>query len=340
MVNRLATLVCAVSLSLTTHLAFASPTTLDRVLTQGKLTCGISTGLAGFSDADAKGQWQGLDVDYCRALAAAVLGDKNKVEYVPLTARERFNALQSGQVDVLSRNTTWTFERDTTMGLNFVGVNFYDGQGFMVTKKSAITQLSQLNNRPICVQSETTTKLNLDDYFRHHGMSYQPVVFDTAIQIARAFNAERCVAVTADKSGLYALRLNLAKPDSAIILPEIISKEPLGPVIREGDDRWLNITRWTLAAMINAEELGITSANVDQKRKSTNPEIRRLLGVEGEIGRPLGINNDWAYQIIKQVGNYNESFQRNVGEDSPLAIPRGLNALWNAGGIMYAPPIR
>ncbi|NAW69342.1 transporter substrate-binding domain-containing protein [Vibrio sp. V27_P1S3P104] len=340
MAKRLAILTCTVSLLFTTHIAFASPSTLDQVLTKGKLTCGISTGLAGFSDADGKGQWQGLDVDYCRAVAAAVLGDKNKVEFIPLTARERFQALQSGLVDVVSRNTTWTFERDTTMGLNFVGVNFYDGQGFMVNKKSTITQISQLHNQPICVQSETTTKLNLDDYFRHHNMSYQPVVFDTAIQIARAFNAGRCVAITGDQSGLYALRLNLAKPDSAIILPEIISKEPLGPVIREGDDRWLNITRWTLAAMINAEELGITSANVDQKRTSTNPEIRRLLGVEGDIGQPLGLNSDWAYQVIKQVGNYDESFQRNVGEDSPLAIPRGLNALWNAGGIMYAPPIR
>ncbi|NNN43662.1 MULTISPECIES: amino acid ABC transporter substrate-binding protein [unclassified Vibrio] len=340
MAKRLAILTCTVSLLFTTHIAFASPSTLDQVLTKGKLTCGISTGLAGFSDADGKGQWQGLDVDYCRAVAAAVLGDKNKVEFIPLTARERFQALQSGLVDVVSRNTTWTFERDTTMGLNFVGVNFYDGQGFMVNKKSTITQISQLHNQPICVQSETTTKLNLDDYFRHHNMSYQPVVFDTAIQIARAFNAGRCVAITGDQSGLYALRLNLAKPDSAIILPEIISKEPLGPVIREGDDRWLNITRWTLAAMINAEELGITSANVDQKRTSTNPEIRRLLGVEGDIGQPLGLNSDWAYQVIKQVGNYDESFQRNVGEDSPLAIPRGLNALWNAGGIIYAPPIR
>ncbi|MGC9421535.1 amino acid ABC transporter substrate-binding protein [Vibrio sp.] len=340
MAKRLAILTCTVSLLFTTHIAFASPSTFDQVLTKGKLTCGISTGLAGFSDADGKGQWQGLDVDYCRAVAAAVLGDKNKVEFIPLTARERFQALQSGLVDVVSRNTTWTFERDTTMGLNFVGVNFYDGQGFMVNKKSTITQISQLHNQPICVQSETTTKLNLDDYFRHHSMSYQPVVFDTAIQIARAFNAGRCVAITGDQSGLYALRLNLAKPDSAIILPEIISKEPLGPVIREGDDRWLNITRWTLAAMINAEELGITSANVDQKRTSTNPEIRRLLGVEGDIGQPLGLNSDWAYQVIKQVGNYDESFQRNVGEDSPLAIPRGLNALWNAGGIMYAPPIR
>lgn len=340
MTNRLIALVCAVSFTLLPALTLASSTTLDKVLKQGKLNCGISTGLAGFSDIDAKGQWQGLDVDYCQALAAAIFGDKNKVEYIPLTARERFAALQSGQIDVLSRNTTWTFERDTTMGLNFVGVNFYDGQGFMVSKKSAIKQVSQLHNKPICVQAETTTKLNLDDYFVSRGLNYQPVVFDTAVQISRAFNSGRCVAITADRSGLYALRINLAKPESAVILPDIISKEPLGPVVREGDDGWFNIARWTLAAMINAEELGITSANLDQHRNSNNPEITRLIGVETNLGQSLGLSNDWAYQIIKQVGNYEESYQRNVGEQSPLMIPRGLNALWSSGGIMYASPIR
>lgn len=335
----IASLVAASAAMMSTS-AMAADSTLDKVTKAGVLTCGVSTGLPGFSNPNSKGEWEGIDVEYCQALAAAVLGDKTKVKYVPLTAKERFTALQSGEIDVLSRNTTWTLHRDSALGLNFVGVNYYDGQGFMVKKELGLTSAKELDGASVCVQSGTTTELNLADYFRNNGMEYKPVVFDTAAQTSKGFDSGRCDVLTTDQSGLYALRLNLADPKSAEVLPEIISKEPLGPVVRQGDDQWFNIAKWTLAAMVNAEEYGITSKNADEMLKSTDPNIKRILGVDGPKGKGLGIADDWGYQVIKQVGNYGESFERTVGEGSPLQISRGVNALWNAGGFMYAPPIR
>ncbi|EHK2922965.1 amino acid ABC transporter substrate-binding protein [Vibrio parahaemolyticus] len=342
MANKLTILasVVAASTAMMATSAQAADTTLDRVKKQGFLTCGVSTGLPGFSNPNSKGEWEGIDVEYCQALAAAVLGDKTKVKYVPLTAKERFTALQSGEIDVLSRNTTWTLHRDTALGLNFVGVNYYDGQGFMVKKDLGISSAKELDGASVCVQSGTTTELNLADYFRNSGMSYKPVVFDTAAQTSKGFDAGRCDVLTTDQSGLYALRLNLKDPSSAAVLPEIISKEPLGPVVRQSDDQWFNIAKWTLAAMVNAEEYGITSKNADEMLKSQDPNIKRILGVDGPKGKGLGIRDDWGYQVVKQVGNYGESFERTVGKGSPLEIARGVNALWNAGGFMYAPPIR
>ncbi len=335
----LATVVAASSAFAATS-ATAAEGTLDKVLAAGVLSCGVSTGLPGFSNPNSKGEWEGIDVEYCQAVAAAVLGDKTKVKYVPLTAKERFTALQSGEIDVLSRNTTWTLQRDTALGLNFAGVNYYDGQGFMVKKDLGLKSAKELDGASVCVQSGTTTELNLADYFRASGMSYKPVVFDTAAQTSKGFDSGRCDVLTTDQSGLYALRLNLADPSSAEVLPEIISKEPLGPVVRQDDDQWFNIAKWTLSAMINAEEYGITSKNADDMLKSDNPNVKRILGVDGPKGSGLGIRDDWGYQIIKQVGNYGESFERTVGKGSPLQISRGVNALWNDGGFMYAPPIR
>jgi general L-amino acid transport system substrate-binding protein len=342
MANKLTILasVVAASTAMMATSAQAADTTLDKVMKQGFLTCGVSTGLPGFSNPNSKGEWEGIDIEYCQALAAGVLGDKTKVKYVPLTAKERFTALQSGEIDVLSRNTTWTLHRDTALGINFVGVTYYDGQGFMVKKDLGITSAKELDGASVCVQSGTTTELNLADYFRNSGMSYKPVVFDTAAQTSKGFDAGRCDVLTTDQSGLYALRLNLTDPNSAAVLPEIISKEPLGPAVRQGDDQWFNITKWTLAAMINAEEYGITSKNADEMLKSKDPNVKRILGVDGPKGKGLGIRDDWGYQVIKQVGNYGESFERTVGTGSPLQISRGVNSLWNAGGFMYAPPIR
>ncbi|MDD1795157.1 amino acid ABC transporter substrate-binding protein [Enterovibrio makurazakiensis] len=314
--------------------------TLDKVKKAGVLSCGVSTGLPGFSNPNAEGQWEGIDVEFCQAMAAAVLGDKSKVKYVPLTAKERFTALQSGEIDVLSRNTTWTLQRDGTLGLNFVGVNYYDGQGFMVKKDLGVNSALELDGASVCVQSGTTTELNLSDYFRSNAMSFKPVVYDTYDATVKGFESGRCDTLTTDQSGLYASRIKLADPNSAEVLPEIISKEPLGPVVRQGDDNWFNIAKWTLNTMINGEEFNITSANVDEMLKSKDPNIRRILGLDGPKGKGLGLNDDWGYQVIKQVGNYDESFQRTVGTDSPLNIQRGVNALWNDGGIMYAPPIR
>lgn len=342
MANKLTVLasVVAASAAMMSTTASAADSTLDKVMKEGVLTCGVSTGLPGFSNPNAKGEWEGIDVAYCQALAAAVLGDKTKVKYVPLTAKERFTALQSGEVDVLSRNTTWTLHRDTALGLNFVGVTYYDGQGFMVSKDLGLTSAKELDGASVCVQSGTTTELNLADYFRNNKMSYKPVVFDTAAQTSKGFDSGRCDVLTTDQSGLYALRLNLTNPESAVVLPEIISKEPLGPVVRQGDDQWFNIAKWTLASMINAEEYGITQANADDMLKSTDPNIKRILGVDGPKGKGLGIRDDWGYQIVKQVGNYGEVFESTVGKSSPLQISRGVNALWNAGGFMYASPIR
>jgi general L-amino acid transport system substrate-binding protein len=314
--------------------------TLDAVKERGYLQCGVNTGLPGFSSADQDGNWAGLDVDFCRALAAAALGSADKVRYAPLTAKERLTAVQSGEVDVLSRNTTWTMTRDTTLGVHFVGTIYYDGQGFLVSKGLGIKSARELDGAAVCILAGTTTELNLADYFRTHGMSYEPVVFDTADQTARGFESGRCDVLTSDQSQLYALRLKLSEPEKAVVLPEIISKEPLAPVVRQGDDAWLNIVRWTLFALINAEELGVSSANVDEMKASKNPAIRRLLGLEGTKGSGLGLDDEWAYRAIKQVGNYGEIFERNVGQGSALKIARGLNAIWKDGGLQYAPPIR
>lgn len=314
--------------------------TLDAVKARDVVQCGVTTGLAGFSNPDEKGNWKGLDVDVCRAVAAAALGDATKVKYIPLTAKERFTALQSGEIDILSRNTTWTQTRDTQLGLNFAGVNYYDGQGFMVTKKLGVKSAKELDGAAFCIQAGTTTELNLASYFRQHGMSFSPVVFDTSDQTAKGFDAGRCDVLTSDQSQLYAIRIKLENPDDAIVLPEVISKEPLGPVVRQGDDQWFNVVKWSYNAMLNAEELGITSANADEMLKSDNPEVRGFLGLEGPKGAGLELNDDWAYQIVKQVGNYGESFENNVGMNSPLKISRGLNALWTNGGLQYAPPMR
>ncbi|RCX28104.1 amino acid ABC transporter substrate-binding protein [Thioalbus denitrificans] len=314
--------------------------TLDSVKQKGHVQCGVSTGIPGFSSADDKGNWTGIDVDVCRAVAAAVLGDANAVKYTPLTAKERLTALQSGEIDMLSRNTTWTATRDTSLGINFTGVNYYDGQGFLVSKNLGVKSALELNGASVCIQSGTTTELNLSDYFRAKKMEFQPVVFDTSDQTIKGFEAGRCDVLTSDQSQLYALRIKLADPNSAMVLPEVISKEPLGPVVRQGDDQWFNVVKWTLFALVNAEELGITSANVDGMRTGTDPNVKRLLGTEGDIGVGMGLTNDWAYNIVKQVGNYGEMFERNVGKGSPLGIERGLNALWTNGGLQYAPPIR
>ena len=298
----------------------------------------MNTGLAGFSQPDSKGVWRGLDVDLCRAVAAAVLGDAAKVRYTPLTTQQRFTALQSGEVDILSRNTTWTLSRDTSLALNFAGVNYYDGQGFMVPRKAKVTSAKQLDGATVCLQPGTTTELNLADYFRANNMKFKPVVIEKLEEVLNAYFAGRCDAFTTDHSGLVALRASRApKPDGHVILPEIISKEPLGPAVRHGDDRWLDVVRWSLFAMLEAEELGLSSKNIDQQANSAKPSIRRFIGASGDLGKPMGLDNRWAYQIVKQVGNYAESFDANL---KPLGFERCLNRLWNQGGLMYAPPIR
>ncbi|MEX3009395.1 amino acid ABC transporter substrate-binding protein [Hoeflea sp. TYP-13] len=319
----------------------ASAATLDDVKGKGSVQCGVSQGLPGFSNPDQDGNWSGLDVDFCRAVAAAIFGDASKVKFTPLSAKERFTALQSGDVDVLSRNTTWTMSRDTALGLNFSVVNYYDGQGFMVRKDMGISSALQLSGASICTNTGTTTELNVADYFRANKMEYELVAFEKADEVVAAYDAGRCDVYTTDQSGLYAQRLKLTDPAAHVVLPEIISKEPLGPVVRQGDDQWLNIIKWTHFAMLNAEELGVTSANVDEMKNSDNPSVKRLLGTEGEFGGAIGLGNDWAYNIIKGVGNYGEAFDRNVGPDTPLAIARGVNALWTQeGGLQYGPPIR
>lgn len=320
--------------------AAASAATLDDVKAKGFIQCGVSQGLPGFSNPDSAGNWSGIDVDFCKAMAAAVFGDANAVKFTPLSAKERFTALQSGEVDVLSRNTTWTMTRDTSLGLNFAGVNYYDGQGFMVRKDLGVSSALELSGASVCTNTGTTTELNVADYFRANNMDYEIVAFEKADEVVGAYDSGRCDVYTTDSSGLYAQRLKLTNPDEHMVLPEIISKEPLGPVVRQGDDQWFNIARWTLNAMINAEELGVSSANVGDMMGSDNPAIKRLLGEEGSYGEYIGLSNDWAVNVIKQVGNYGESFDRNVGPDTPLGIARGLNALWSKGGILYAAPVR
>jgi general L-amino acid transport system substrate-binding protein len=323
-------------------LAFAgavqAQSTLDAVKAKGFVQCGVNTGLAGFSQPDSKGVWKGIDVDLCRAVAAAVFGDASKVRYTPLTAQQRFTALQSGEVDLLARNTTWTITRDTSLGLNFVGVNFYDGQGFMVPKKLNVKSAKQLNGATICVQPGTTTELNLADYFRANRMTFKPVVIEKLEEVTNAYFSGRCDVFTTDVSGLVSVRGSRApKPDEHVILPEVISKEPLGPAVRHGDDRWFDVVKWSLYAMIEAEEMGLTSKTIDQALASKDPAVQRFVGASGDIGKMLALDNRWAFNIVKQVGNYGESFDANL---TPLGFERGINALWTKGGLMYAPPIR
>ena len=321
--------------------ASAAPAqTLNAVKQRGLLNCGANGTLAGFGLPDAQGNWTGLDVDFCRALAAAIFDDPTRIKFVPLTAKDRFTALQSGEVDLLARNTTWTSSRDTSLGLNFTAVNYFDGQGFMVRKSLKLNSALELNDAAICVQQGTTTELNLADYFRANRMRLKTVTFASANEAVKAYDAGRCDSYTTDASGLYAERLRVVNSNDHIVLPEIISKEPLGPSVRHGDEQWFDIVKWVHFAMINAEELNVTKANVDEMLRSENPDIRRLLGSEGKHGEALGLTNDWAYRIIKHVGNYGEIFERNVGQGSPLKISRGLNALWSKGGLQYAPPVR
>lgn len=317
-----------------------SAATLDDIKAKGFVQCGVSQGLPGFSNPDAAGNWTGIDVDLCKGVAAAVFGDATKVKFVPLSAKERFTALQSGEIDVLSRNTTWTMSRDTTLGLNFAGVNYYDGQGFMVRNDLGVKSALELSGASVCTNTGTTTELNVADYFRANKMEYEIVAFEKADEVVAAYDAGRCDVYTTDQSGLYAQRLKLTNPADHSVLPEVISKEPLGPVVRQGDDQWFNIVKWTHFAMVNAEELGVSKANIGETMGSDNPAVKRLLGVEGEFGASLGLSNDWAAMIIKQVGNYAEVFDANVGPDTPLAIARGTNDLWSRGGLQYAPPIR
>src|SRR5712664_483600 len=328
----------ALATGLSTQAATAQ--TLKTVKDRGMLSCGVSQGLPGFSSPDDKGNWTGLDVDICRAAAAAIFNDPTKIKFVPLSAKDRFTALQSGEIDVLSRNTTWTLSRDTTLGANFTGVTYYDGQGFLVKKSLKVNSALELNSASVCVQTGTTTEQNLADYFRGNNMKYEVIAFGTADETVKAYESGRCDVFTSDVSQLYAERLKLSNPADHAVLPEIISKEPLGPMVRHGDDQWFDVVKWTLYAMLNAEELGITSKTVDEALKSNQPEIRRLLGVEGNFGEQLGLTKDWAVRIVKQVGNYGESFERNVGTGSKLGISRGINRLWTKGGIQYAPPVR
>jgi general L-amino acid transport system substrate-binding protein len=318
----------------------ASAATLDDVKERGHLQCGVDGGLPGFSAPDDEGNMAGIDADFCRAVAAAIFGDATAVKYTNLTAKERFTALTSGEIDVLSRNTTDTLTRDATLGVNFTYYNYIDGQGFLVKKDLGVNSAMELSGAKVCVQAGTTTELNLADYFRVNDMEFEPVVYDTSVQTREGFDGGSCDVLTSDKSQLAAIRTELSDPDGAAILPETISKEPLGPVVRQGDDQWHDIVRWTLFALINADEYGVNSENVDQmKAESSNPNVRRLLGVEGTMGENLGLGPEWAYNAIKQVGNYDELYQRNV---APLGIPRegSVNALWTEGGILYAPPIR
>jgi general L-amino acid transport system substrate-binding protein len=325
--------------------AAASPAwagkTLDAVKARGQLVCGVNTSGPGFSNADSQGKWTGLDVDFCKAVAAAVLNDASKVKFVPLNSQQRFTSLQAGEVDVLSRNSTWTLTRDASLGIVFTGINYYDGQGFMVPKKVKIESAKKMNGATVCVQAGTTSEKNVADYFGAQGMKYKPVVFDTAEAITSAFFAGRCQVYTTDMSDLAGARTKAPKADDYVILPEVISKEPLGPSVRRGDDEWFGIVRWTLFAMLEAEENGLTQANVDaQKASSKDPGVQRFLGVSEDTGKLLGLDKEWAYRVVKQVGNYGESFERNLGPKSPVGLPRGVNNLWTKGGLMYAPPIR
>ena len=320
------------------HVSAAS--TLDDVKKRGFVRCGVSQGLPGFSNPDRRGRWSGIDVDFCRAMAAAIFGDAKKVRFIPTSAKERFTALQSGELDVLSRNTTWTMQRDTALGFDFVGILYYDGQGFMVRKNAGVTSALELDGATVCTNAGTTTELNVADYFRAHNMKYEMITFEKADEVVAAYDNNRCDVYTTDQSALYANRLKMRDQNEHLILPEVISKEPLGPVVRQGDPQWSDIARWTLFAMVNAEELGVTSKNIRRMRGTKDPKIRRLIGAQGPFGRNLKLSKNWAYNVIRQVGNYGESFERNVGQGSVLKMDRGRNALWTKGGLVYAPPIR
>ena len=334
-------LIAGLAVLLGAGMPLAQADTLSVVKERGAVQCGVTTGFAGFSAHDAKGEWKGLDVDMCRAVAAAVLGDASKVKIVPLNAQQRFTALQSGEIDLLARNTTVTQSRDTALGAIHAAINFYDGQGFMVPKSLGITSARDLNGATVCMQTGTSNEQNMADWARAHNVQYKPVVIEQFNEVVNAFAAGRCDVFTTDASGLASIRISkLSKPADYVILPEIISKEPLGPFVRQGDDAWLNIVKWSFHAMAGAEELGVTSANVDTQLKSADPNVQRLLGVTGNAGKNLGLDEKWAYNIVKQVGNYGESFDRNVGMGSPLQIQRGLNALWKDGGLLYPLPIR
>lgn len=332
------TVLGAAALSLVALPAMAQ--TLDAVKGKGSVQCGVSQGLPGFSAQNDSGDWEGLDVDLCRAVAAAVFGDASKVAFTPLSAKERFTALSSGEVDLLSRNTTWTMTRDTQLGLNFAGVNYYDGQGMMVPSDLGVSSALELDGATICTNTGTTTELNITDFFRANSMQFTLVAFEKADEVVGAYDSGRCQVYTTDRSGLAAQRLKLTNPDAHVVLPEIISKEPLGPVVRQGDDQWFNIVRWTHFCMVNAEELGVTAANAGEMASSDNPAIKRLLGTEGNFGEELSLANDWCSSVLTSVGNYGETYERNVGPDTPLKLARGANELWTKGGLQYAPPIR
>lgn len=319
----------------------AGAATLDDVKAAGKLKCGVSQGLPGFSTPDDSGNWTGLDVDYCKAVAAAVLGDADAVEYVSLSAKDRFTALSSGEIDVLSRNTTWTITRDTDLGITFTGVSYYDGQGMMVPKSLGVTSALELDGATICTNTGTTTELNITDYFTQHGMSFELVALENSDEVIAAYGAGRCDVFTTDRSGVAAERLKLANSDEHMVLPETISKEPLGPSVRADDEQWEKISRWVLNALIEAEELGVTSENTEEMMSSDNPSVQRLLGAgDNNYGAPIGLEADWAKKAIEAVGNYSEIYERNVGVETPLGLDRGVNSLWTDGGLMYAPPIR
>lgn len=331
-------LVSAAAVTLAATGAVAS--TLDAVKEKGYVNAGVSGKVIGFSAPDAKGTWNGMDVDFGRAVAAAIFDDPSKVRFTPVAFKEAFTALQSGEIDILTRNTTWTFQRDTKLGLEFVGVLFYDGQGFMVKKGLGVKSALELDGASVCTQAGTTTELNLSDYFVANKMTFKPVVYESADEATVIYDSGRCDVYTTDTSGLAARRTTLGDPKGHVILPEVISKEPLGPAVRQGDQQWSDIVRWTLFALINAEEMGITSKNVDEMLKSENPAIKRFLGVSGDFGQYMGLTADWAYRIVKHVGNYGELFDRNVGPATALALERGVNSLWTKGGLMYAPPVR
>jgi general L-amino acid transport system substrate-binding protein len=313
---------------------------LEVVKQRGSLSCGVHIGLAGFGQPDDKGNWTGLDVDYCKAIAAAIFGDDKKVKFVPTTAKERFTALQSGEIDVLIRSTTWTLSRESALGLSFAGVNYYDGQGFMVKASLGVRSAKELNGATVCVLTGTTTELNLADYFKSLGMTYKPIVFEKLDEAVQAYQAGRCDVYTTDQSALYSVRVRQAKPDEHVVLPEIVSKEPLGPSVRQGDTQWLTVIKWVHFALLNAEEMGVTQANVDQMGGSTNPDIKRLLGRDGDLGKGIGLDNDFVVKMVKAVGNYGEIFDRNVGVGSRIKIDRSQNNLWTKRGLHYAPPMR
>jgi general L-amino acid transport system substrate-binding protein len=315
-------------------------TTLKAIKDRGHLICGVSQGIIGFSAQQANSEWVGFDVDFCRALAAAIFNDTTKVKFEPLSTNDRFHALQSGGVDILSRNSTWTMSREVDLGLEFAAVTYYDGQGFMVPRSRNISTALDLGGSKICVQSGTTTELNLSDYFHSNGMKYDAVLGASPEDVISSYDAGRCDTLTSDASQLHAIRLKLTKVEDQVILPDLISKEPLGPAVRQGDEQWFNIVKWTAFAMANAEELGVTSKNIEDAMKSTKPAVRRLIGKEDDYGKRIGLTSDWAARIIRLVGNYGEVYERNVGVKSRLGIPRGINERWTAGGIMYAPPIR